>query len=63
MTLFISSHIIGEIEQIADTIGMIKDGKLIEETSMDLLKQQNTEYIELVTSSPKKKQRFSYMIN
>ncbi len=54
MTLFISSHIIGEIEQIADTIGMIKDGKLIEETSMDLLKQQNTEYIELVTSSPKK---------
>ncbi|KQL58942.1 MULTISPECIES: ABC transporter ATP-binding protein [Bacillaceae] len=54
MTLFISSHIIGEIEQIADTIGMIKDGTLIEETSMETLKEQNTEYIELVTNDPKK---------
>ena len=54
ITLFISSHIIGEIEQIADTISMIKQGKLIEETSMDSLKEQNTEYIELVTNDPKK---------
>ena len=54
ITLFISSHIIGEIEQIADTVSMIKQGKLVEETSMDLLKEQNTEYIELVTSDPKK---------
>ncbi|GAF20026.1 LOW QUALITY PROTEIN: bacitracin ABC transporter, ATP-binding protein [Bacillus sp. JCM 19046] len=54
MTFLISSHIIGEIEQIADTVGMIKQGRLIEETSMEQLKQQNTEYVELVTSSPKK---------
>ncbi|TGA98888.1 ABC transporter ATP-binding protein [Sporolactobacillus shoreae] len=54
MTILISSHIIGEIEQIADTIGVIKNGKLIEEESMDTIKARNTEYIELVTSHQKK---------
>lgn len=54
MTLLLSSHIIGEIEQIADTIGVIKDGKLMEEASMDSIKASNTEYIELVTSNQRK---------
>ncbi|MBP1082654.1 ATP-binding cassette domain-containing protein [Bacillus capparidis] len=54
MTILISSHIIGEIEQIADTIGVIKSGKLIEEASMDTIKARNTEYIELVTSDLRK---------
>ncbi|MMZ58467.1 putative ABC transporter ATP-binding protein YxlF [compost metagenome] len=54
MTLLISSHIIGEIEQIADTIGVIKSGKLIEEAPMDTIKARNTEYIELVTSNQRK---------
>ena len=54
MTLLISSHIIGEIEQIADTIGVIKNGKLIEEASIDTIRARNTEYIELVTSNQRK---------
>jgi ABC-2 type transport system ATP-binding protein len=54
MTLLISSHIIGEIEQIADTIGVIKGGKLIEEASMATIKARNTEYIELLTSNQRK---------
>lgn len=54
MTLLISSHIIGEIEQIADTVSLIEKGKLIEETSMETLKEKNTEYIELMTSNPRK---------
>ncbi|RST60673.1 ABC transporter ATP-binding protein [Siminovitchia terrae] len=54
MTLLLSSHIIGEIEQIADTIGVIKGGKLMEEASMDSIKESNTEYIELVTSNQRK---------
>ncbi|QHZ48761.1 MULTISPECIES: ABC transporter ATP-binding protein [unclassified Bacillus (in: firmicutes)] len=49
MTLLISSHILSEIEQIADTIGVIRDGRLIEEVSMESVRGQNTEYIELVT--------------
>ncbi|MDX8365468.1 ABC transporter ATP-binding protein [Cytobacillus sp. IB215665] len=54
ITLLISSHILGEIEQIADTIGIIKDGKLIEELSMDKVRQLNTECIEMVVTDCKK---------
>ena len=54
MTLLISSHILAEIEQIADTIGVIKDGILIDEVLMEKIRLQNTEYIELETSDVKK---------
>ncbi|MFF5996908.1 ABC transporter ATP-binding protein [Lysinibacillus sp. KU-BSD001] len=54
MTLLLSSHILGEIEQIADTIAVIKDGQLIEEVLMDDIRLQNTEYIELKTNDVKK---------
>ncbi|MDX8362410.1 ABC transporter ATP-binding protein [Cytobacillus sp. IB215316] len=54
ITLLISSHILGEIEQIADTIGIIKDGKLIEELSMDNVRQLNTEFIEMIVTDCKR---------
>lgn len=54
MTLLISSHILGEVEQIADTIGIMKEGKLIEEVAMESIRLQNTKYIELKTSDVKK---------
>ncbi|MFZ7946179.1 ABC transporter ATP-binding protein [Neobacillus sp. 19] len=54
ITMLISSHILGEIEQIADTIGVIRDGKLIKEVSMNEIHEQNTEYIELVVNDVKK---------
>lgn len=34
MTILISSHILSEIEQIADTIGIIVDGEIVEEIDM-----------------------------
>lgn len=49
ITILLSSHILGEIEQIADTIGVISNGRLIEEVSMESIRESNTEYIELVT--------------
>ncbi|WP_239617641.1 ABC transporter ATP-binding protein [Cohnella mopanensis] len=54
ITLLISSHILGEMEQIADTIGVIRAGKLAEEVSMDAIRGKNTEYIELYTSDATK---------
>jgi len=54
ITLLISSHILGEIEQIADTVGVISDGTLIEEVSIDNIREENTEYIELKTNNSKK---------
>lgn len=60
MTLLISSHILGEIEQIADTIGVIKDGKLMNEVSMERIRRENAAYIELQTDDAKKT---AYVIN
>ena len=50
MTLLVSSHLLAEIEQIADTIGVIREGVLVEEVAMESIRGQNTEYMELVTS-------------
>ncbi len=48
MTIIISSHIIGEIEQIADTIGVIDKGCLIKEVAIEKTKGEYSEYIQLV---------------
>ncbi|WHY77958.1 ABC transporter ATP-binding protein [Neobacillus sp. WH10] len=54
ITILISSHILGEIEQMADTIGVISNGKLIEEVSMENINGQHTEYIEIAVDNIKK---------
>ncbi|AJS59940.1 ABC transporter ATP-binding protein [Paenibacillus sp. IHBB 10380] len=54
MTLLISSHLLGEIELIADTVGIIKEGRFIQEISIDNLRGKNTAYIELETPDLKK---------
>lgn len=46
-SIFISSHILSEIEQIADTIGMIRNGTLLQEISMAEIRQRQTDYIVL----------------
>lgn len=51
ITIFMSSHILGEIEQIADTIGIINNGRLIEEISMEKINGTHTEYIEIAVDS------------
>ncbi|GIO87690.1 bacitracin ABC transporter ATP-binding protein [Paenibacillus faecis] len=54
MTLLVSSHILGEMEQMADTIGVINHGRLIEEVAMDRVRERNTDYIELKVGDSKK---------
>lgn len=46
-TIFISSHILSEVEQIADTIGIIQNGKLIKEISMSDVHKYRTDYVEI----------------
>ena len=46
MTLLISSHILTEIEHIADTIGIIKDGTIVREVSMAKLKSESPSGLE-----------------
>ncbi|MBD8004797.1 ABC transporter ATP-binding protein [Bacillus norwichensis] len=54
MTILISSHIVSEIESIADTIGVLNEGELIEEISMHSLRDKQQSMIEMVVSEAKK---------
>ncbi|MCR8643352.1 ABC transporter ATP-binding protein [Paenibacillus sp. N1-5-1-14] len=49
-TLLISSHILGEIEQIADTVGVIQGGRLLREITMAEIHEETTNYIEIRTN-------------
>lgn len=54
MTLMISSHLLPEIESIADTVGVIHHGKMMKEISMKEIAETNTAYIELAVEDIKK---------
>lgn len=54
ITFLLSSHILGEIEQVADRIGVIKNGKLMNEVTLAEISKQRTDYIEIVTSDVEK---------
>lgn len=50
-TILISSHILSEVEQIADTIGIIQSGKLLKEISMSDIHRYQTDYVETVVDN------------
>lgn len=54
ITILISSHILSEVESIADTIGIINHGAMSKEISMKEIAEMNTAYIELSTPDTKK---------
>lgn len=53
-TIMISSHILSEIESIADTIGVIAHGKMIREIGMKEIEQMSLAYLELSVSDVKR---------
>lgn len=54
ITVMLSSHILSEVESIADTIGIISHGRMMEEISMKAIEDMNVAYIELSTPDTKK---------
>ncbi|WP_159884573.1 ABC transporter ATP-binding protein [Paenibacillus puerhi] len=54
MTILISSHILTEVEQLADQIGIIHQGKLLEEISLEELRTRNRRYLEFQVSQDNK---------
>lgn len=53
-TVFLSSHILSEVQQLADTIGIIHEGRLLEEIGYQELRRRNREYLELHVSDARR---------
>ncbi|MEA0562902.1 MULTISPECIES: ABC transporter ATP-binding protein [Lysinibacillus] len=54
ITILISSHIVSEIESIADTVGILQHGKLLKEVRMDDIRKETMEYLEITVDDLKK---------
>ena len=52
ITVMISSHILSEVESIADTIGIIHRGKMMKEIRMQDIEEMNLNYVELSVTEP-----------
>ncbi len=50
MTIMISSHILEELYKIADTFGIINNGKLVQELSREELSAKCSDYIEIIVN-------------
>lgn len=53
VTMILSSHILSEVESVADAIGIINHGNLVKEISMRELSEMNTAYIEVSAADMK----------
>ncbi|HEX6871515.1 MAG TPA: ABC transporter ATP-binding protein, partial [Micromonosporaceae bacterium] len=51
-TVFLSSHIMSEVEAVADMVGILRQGRLIVVESVDKLKAQSLRRIELTFDGP-----------
>ncbi|APF26907.1 ABC transporter family protein [Clostridium sporogenes] len=54
ITILVSSHILGEIQQLATKIGIIHNGKLLEEIDYKSFEKKNRHYINLRINNDKK---------
>ena len=53
-TILISSHILSEVESIADTIGIISRGTMQKEISMNEIEHTSLAYVEVTVTNPKR---------
>lgn len=54
ITVFLSSHILSEVQQLATRIGIIHQGRLLEEIGYEELRRRNREYLEFAVSDVKR---------
>jgi ABC-2 type transport system ATP-binding protein len=52
VTVFISSHILTEIAHLADRIGIVHEGRLLEELNPDQLGTEGSSYVKVSTAHP-----------
>ena len=54
ITIFLSSHILSEVQQLVSRIGIIHEGRLLEEIGLDDLRTRNRSFLELTVSDSKR---------
>ena len=54
VTVFMSSHILAEVAQLADRIGIVQEGRLLEELDRDQLRAKERSYLEVDASEPER---------
>ena len=54
ITIMISSHILSEVESIADTVGIIHHGRMMKEIRMQDIEEMNLNYVEISVTDEKK---------
>jgi len=54
LAVFISSHILSEMELLADKVGILHQGVLVDEVDMNILKSSHNRYIEIKVDSLEK---------
>ncbi len=51
-TVFLSSHILSEVEAVCDRVGILRNGRLIEEGTLDELRHLSTKTVEVTFDGP-----------
>jgi ABC-type multidrug transport system ATPase subunit len=54
VSVFMSSHILGEVAHLADRVGIVHAGRLVEELGYDELRARAREYVEVAVSDPRR---------
>jgi len=54
ITVFLSSHILAEVQQLATRIGIIHEGRLLEQIGFDELRRRSRTYVEFLVSDLKR---------
>lgn len=57
-TVFLSSHVLGEVERIADRVGIIRDGRLIVVEEIHALKARAVRQMEILFAAPVPREPF-----
>ena len=51
-TVFLSSHILSEVEAVCDRVGILRDGKLVDQGTLDELRHLSTQTVEVAFQGP-----------
>jgi ABC-type multidrug transport system, ATPase component len=51
-TVFLSSHVLGEVEEIADTVGIVREGRLVVVEALDRLKERARRTVDITFDGP-----------